>query len=289
MYLRYIAVEFLHDLRVRKTRAMLAILGIAWGTFSLVFLLALSKGLYITARDLLHGTGNNIVIVLPSTTTRPFDGMPAGRIINIPPEDAMDLKAFLPQVSRVSPEIVYGKKAVVYGDGRLLATVAGVGVDYGVMRTLTAIRGGRFLNERDVGESRRVAFIGDKLKEELIGTRDAVGEWVKLDGIMFRIIGTLKKKIQGSHYSGGKDEGKVYVPYTAGISVWGERNNDTVCLIQPESLNSSGAMIQALYRHLGRTRRFDPQDTAALRIWDLAQMDRLLSWLYMGLQLWPLT
>jgi len=89
--------------------------------------------------------------------------------------------------------------------------VSGVSPEFGRMRSLIPQSGGRFLNETDMEQRRRVVFLGDKLAENLFGKEPAVGKTVMMWGSPFLVVGVLKPKTQDSSYS-GRDNDKASIP-----------------------------------------------------------------------------
>jgi putative ABC transport system permease protein len=95
-------------------------------------------------------------------------------------------------------------------------------------------------------------------------------------------VGSLRKKIQSSSYS-GQDSERALIPYTTFIAVWGDWNVNNL-VVQPEPPNDSAPLKKALYRYLGQKYRFDPEDEGALGIWDTVRDNRFVDWFFWGLQ-----
>ena len=67
MYLWELVVQFFHDMRSRKLRTALALFGIAWGTISVILLLAIGDAFHAASSKAFHGMGDSIVIVWPGS------------------------------------------------------------------------------------------------------------------------------------------------------------------------------------------------------------------------------
>jgi putative ABC transport system permease protein len=282
VYFLDLLVQFLHDMRARKLRTFLAMSGIAWGTAAVVLLLAIGRGFHLASSRAMHGMGDHLLVVWPSSTTKPFEGMQPGRPIRLKCADVLELARAVPEVGRCSPELTHWDRTLVFGTHRFKAPVSGVAPDYEVMRNMVPQAGGRFVNQADVAERRRVVFLGNELREKLFGSAEAIGQTVLVDGRPFVVVGSLQKKIQSSTYS-GPDAEKAVIPYSTFISVWGDWNVNNL-LLQPEPLGESGALKKALYRYLGQKYRFDPADEGAVGIWDTVEENRFLNWFFWGLQ-----
>ena len=282
MYLAQLIRQFLSDMRARKLRTFLAMFGIGWGTVAVVLLLAIGGGFHAASKKAMHGMGDHIVVIWPSRTTKPFEGLQAGRYIGMKAQDVIEMGQALPEIGQSSPELRKGSQTLKYDDHRFKASVSGVVPEYGDIRNMIPMPGGRFLNLRDIAERRRVVFIGNKVKDKLFKDEDAVGKTVLLSGRPFTVIGTLKEKTQSGDYS-GRDHDKAIIPYTTYIAMWGDNNVNNV-IVQPDPPRDSERMKKAMFAYLGQKYRFDPTDEGALSMWDTVEMDRFTDWFFWGLQ-----
>lgn len=282
MYAWDLIEQFLRDMRARKLRTALALFGIAWGTVSVVLLLAISDAFRATSSKAMHGMGEGLVIVWTSRTTKPFAGMQAGRAVEMKASDVIAMAAAVPEIDRASPELTAWGLTLANGSHRVKAAVSGVHPDYEIMRNMVPEPGGRFINDRDVAERRRCIFIGNSLREKLFGTAGGIGSTVLVDGRPFVVIGTLKAKVQSSNYS-GPDADRAQIPYTTFISTWGDRDVSNV-LLTPTLKGDAEPMKKAVYQYLGRRFRFDPTDEGTLSIWDTVEMDRFTTWFFWGMK-----
>lgn len=282
MYLWELLGQFLRDMRARKLRTMLAMFGIAWGTVAVVLLLAIGGAFHAASSRAMHGMGESIVIIWPSRTTKPFEGLQPGRAIHLKASDVIAMGRAVPEIRRASPELINSGRTLSFGNHRVKTEVGGVVPEYELMRNMIPVAGGRFLNGNDMAERRRVVFLGDSLAKKLFPQETAVGGTVLLDGRPFTVVGVLQKKIQSSSYS-GPDADRAFIPYTTFIALWGDWNVNNV-LVQPNPPRDSEPMKKAIYTYLGQKYRFDPADEGALGMWDTVEQDRFTDWFFWGLQ-----
>ncbi|MGH9463351.1 MAG: ABC transporter permease [Vicinamibacteria bacterium] len=271
--------QFWKDLRAQKLRSALTILGIVWGTVSIVLLLGFGTGLGDQMSKTFHGLGNGIVIVFPGITSRPFEGFNRGRSITLHEEDAELIRRQTKRLAAISLE--YEKEGVplARGDNRVSIKVSGVLPEFGDMRNLIPEPGGRFLDALDVRYRRRVVFLGDKVKTDLFGDAPAVGEQVLLSGTPFTVIGVMKHKAQDSDYS-GRDSEKIHIPATTFATLFSATAVQYL-IFQARTPELNPEAIKDLYRILGRRHRFDPTDREALKVWDTTELDRFFG-LFVG-------
>jgi len=258
--------QFFNDMRRQKLRTMMTMFGIFWGTCSIVLLFAFGKGLTEQQIKSQKGMGENIAIFWPGITSKEYKGLPKGRRIWPTENDVKLIKMKAENILRISPEYSRGNVMLKYGKNSTLRQIVGVWPEYWEMRNVIPAFGSRFINERDMKGERRVIFIGDKLKEDLFGEKDAVGKRILVNGTPFTVIGVMEHKEQNSSYS-GRDNRKGFLPSTTFQTMFSRRNiNDFVVQCKPTV--SMESVRQNIFKILGGKYRFDPTDSEALSVWD---------------------
>jgi len=263
--------EFFADLRAQKLRTSLTVLGIAWGTVAVVVLLAFGVGLERQTRKRFHGLGDRIVILFGGRTTKPFAGFGTGRPIRLTADDVPILEREVSEIEYISPEFITRSARVRRGVKAAAPAVTGILPVYGFMRNIIAEAGGRFINDRDVAERRRVAVLGDELAKLLFGDESAVGQQVFLGDTPFTVVGVMRPKLQNSSYQ-QRDKDRVFIPATTQYALFGDRflNNIVYRAKAPELTK---AAEQRVYETMGRRYRFDPTDKDALAFWDTSEWE----------------
>lgn len=267
------------DLRAQKLRTTLTILGITWGTVAVVVLLAFGTGLERQLMKNARGLGDGIVIVFPGRTTKAFAGFGDGRPIRLREDDIALLQREIPEIAEISPEYATRMPAR-HGAKTTNPLVTGVTPVYSDMRNIIVEPGGRFLNELDVAQRRRVVVLGDQVKRLLFGNEDAVGREIVLGSAPFLVIGVMATKKQESSYN-TRDENRVFIPASTHAAVFGNRFLNYI-IYRPTDPRISGAVTERLYEVLGRKHRFDPTDKNAIGVWDTADMMKIFSYLFLG-------
>jgi putative ABC transport system permease protein len=281
MYLELLR-EFFHDLRAHRTRAILTLIAITWGTIAVVLLLSFGEGLGNQMLKGMMNAGNRIMIVYGGETGLTYQGLPKGRRVRMMEEDADLLQKVIPAIDMISPQ--YRKNVqLTYGKFSITAECEGVNPLFEEMRRMYPAGGGRFLNEVDLLDQRRVLFLGDEIAKTIFKDEDPVGKTILVDNVPFTIIGTMQKKIQTS-MNNGPDADRAIIPYTTFRTTYGNIYVNTL-LVHPTDPSQQERVKSEIYRVLGRKYQFDPGDERALGIWDFIEAERISNKIGIGVSI----
>jgi putative ABC transport system permease protein len=279
---RILLGEFIGDLKTQKTRVVLTMLAITWGTISVVLLLAFGEGLRWAILEGNLNAGERIFMVYGGTTSKEWEGLPKGRRIRLSEEDLDLIKRSIEEIDLTSPS--YGRWGVTLevGDNKTTTYMEGVHPAFQDMRRMFPRAGSRFINQRDVDERRRVLFLGNEIAEELFGTEDPVGKIVMLDDLPFTVVGVMQKKFQDS-MNNGPDADRAIIPASTFKSIYGLRYVSHL-LLRPRDPARAVFVKSELFRVLGSRYKFDPQDERALPMWDFIEDEQMINQIGLGIQ-----
>ncbi|HEY8551668.1 MAG TPA: ABC transporter permease [Vicinamibacterales bacterium] len=279
---REVVREAMHGITRNSFRAMLSMLGISWGIVSVVMLLAYGEGFHNAIASGFKGAfGSGVAVIWPGQTSMQAGGERAGRRIRLRLEDVDAVEA-LPLIRYASPEFIE-RLPVAYGDRQAVHAIRGVNPRYGEMRNERAAPGqGRFLDDADIEERRRVAFLGREVYRKLFGNRPAVGETVRIGGRPFEVIGVMDDKVQMSSYF-APDAYCVFIPYTT-MSELSDTQYLAVMVVQSVDPMQQTQALRQVREELGRRLRFDPDDDRAISINDSVENTRAISGITNGLK-----
>lgn len=275
--------DFLNDLKMQKTRVFLTTFAITWGTMAIVMMMAFGKGFKHRIETSMLNAGNQIIRMYGGQTSKKYQGLPEGRWIRFKEEDADVLLQSIPRIKEVSPS--YGRWGIRLKNGMKTAStfLEAVFPNFEFLRTMYPKRGGRFLNDRDIQEKRRVIFMGSVVAEELFGVEDPIGKKIELDGVPFTVVGIMQKKMQMG-MSEGPDDRRAIIPFTTFESLYYHRYLRMIT-IQPNNLTDTESIKSEVYRVLGRKLRFDPTDENALSMWDFVTNVQEMNKVFLGIQI----
>lgn len=259
------------DLIRQPLRTALTLSGVVWGTFSVILLIAFGDSVSKAQVKRFHGMGQGIVLMFPSRTTLPWQGFQRGKPVRITPETVEAIPDKVPGLELISPEFV-SSHLIRHGRNEFRNTVRGVNPAFERLRN-TIPETGRFINPEDMGERKRVAFIGDVLARDLFGAEEAVGKSVFIDGVPFAIVGVMRRKLQSSNYNGQRDELCAFIPWTTFASLYGVKYVSNF-IFRPLELGRSEAATADVRTHLAKLVGFSPDDPDAVGFWDTMEFEK---------------
>jgi putative ABC transport system permease protein len=274
MNIHDLLVDAARALWAHKVRTALTMFGIAWGIVSITLMVAAGEGLRVGQKKQADSLGKDLMIVFAGRTSLQAGGVRAGRIIRWKDTDHVVIKAEATSCEHVLPELGRGGTPVrsAHNSGALLVT--GSLPAFGYIRSIP-VGEGRFYNEADEAEGRRVAFLGSDAKKQLFADRPSLGEMVSISGFPYKVIGVMQAKEQDSSYD-GRDISKVFIPFSAMIRDFPEKppslpHTIDRLLVSPRSVEEHETCKSQLLRALGRLHGFDPADKEAAHIWDTVE------------------
>ena len=279
---KILLAEVLGDLRAHRTRTLLTIFAMVWGTISIVLLLAFGQGLRNQVSVGLLNAGERIFMVYGGQTSLEHEGLSRGRRIRLREDDLDLVLRAIPEFEFGSPSYGRGRTHLEAGENRTTTYMEGVNPIFSELRRMFPAPGGRFINQRDIDQRRRVLFLGDEIAARLFGDTRPVGQTVLLDGLSFRVIGVMESKFQDSS-NNGPDENRAVIPASTFRSIYGNEFVNHL-LVRPRNIADAPIAKRELYRVLGGRHRFDPTDERALGIWDFIEDEKIVGQIGFGIQ-----
>jgi putative ABC transport system permease protein len=274
---------FWRDAKTQKKRMALTMLAVMWGTLSIVLLLAFGEGLQTELTRSSRGLGEPIFIIWGGQTTIPYEGLGKGRRIRFLPEHLEIVRRKIPEIEEIAGEYTNWGSSLTYGKTTVSARTNGVAPCYETARAHFPQAGGRFINQPDMDQRRRVLFLGNQLKDDLCGDNDPIGKTVMVDNIPFTVIGIMAEKPQMGSYS-GPDHGKATIPATTHAAIWGNTYYSNI-IVKPRDPAQSEYVKRRLYEVFGEIHKFDPEDQAALSTWDTIEGQREMDNVFLGIKI----
>jgi len=157
----------------------------------LIVLLGAGNGLKNGTEKQFADDAINSIWVNAGQTSLEHDGLKPGRRIQFTNDD-YELLRDMEGVDKISARVNRWQGFVVqFKNESSVFTIRGVHPDHKYVEKTIVIKG-RYINQKDVDEKRKVAVLGQKVVDELMGDENALGEWVNINGIPFQVVGVFK-------------------------------------------------------------------------------------------------
>ncbi len=236
----------------QRQRSALTMLGIAVGILAVVLLTAVGEGVrrYVLAEFTQFGT--NIVAVQPGkTTTFGVSGATISSVRPLTVEDAAAL-ATIPSVTGVVP-VIQGNARVEYADRERRTMVIGVGADMPAVWRME-VGSGRFLPDDPYTSARAFVVLGARMRDELFGAGNPLGQRVRIGSDRFRVIGVMAPKGQ---MLGFDLDDTVYIPVGKAMEMFDREGVMEIDVTYREDLASASVAAALEKRLLARHGRVD--------------------------------
>jgi len=207
--------EIWATLRSNRLRTFLTAFGVFWGILMLMAMLGFGSAIQSGSQRQMKGMATNLLFVWGQQTTESYDGLPPGRGVRFNTAD-IELLRRLPSIEYLAPRLQLGgwmNNFTVSHESK--SGTFTVMADYPELRHIVAFEydAGRFVNERDIAESRKVVVIGKAVYEQLFEPGvDPIGKYVKISGVYFQVVGLTRTLRSGQQ--GDRDANTLFVPFT---------------------------------------------------------------------------
>jgi len=208
--------EIFLTLKKNKLRTFFTAFGVFWGIFMLVVMLGSGKGLKDAAYSGLGKLATNSVFINPARTSISYKGFPKGRLYSFNNEDTKVLLERVKEIKYLAPRTMgFGNPVnnVVRDEKVGSFNVMG---DYPATNFINPMQFvyGRFINNTDIEENRKVAAIGYRVYEEMFNKdEDPIGQYLRINGVYFKVVGVFKS-YRASNNGGEFDNQVIYLPLT---------------------------------------------------------------------------
>jgi len=190
--------EIISALKKNKLRTFFTAFGVFWGIFMLIIMLGSGKGLDNGVSQGMGDMATNSMFMWTQRTTLPYKGFPRGRFFNFNNDDTKALTNNISEIEYIAPKLRgwggNGGNNVVRKERTAAFTIQGNYPDYNLIDPAEIIKG-RYINDLDIEEKRKVAVIGQRVYNEMFEQgEEAIGEYLKIQGVFFQVVGIYNRK-----------------------------------------------------------------------------------------------
>ena len=278
--------EVFRAMMANKLRTFLTMFGIAWGVGSLLVLVGLGEGFRSGQRRNLASVGNDIIMMWSATIPALPNQHTAMRPYKLTPQDEADMRK-LPELRGVTAVLSRQDLYEVSAWSNTSAQVMGVESNFSQIR-FVPLGSGRFLDDSDLTNRRRVAVLGLKSGQLLFPGHPMLGESITINGTSFTVVGTMGTLARGNNES---DDQKIYIPLTTMQELFAMKGDNvphdalSSLQYQPTVRGDDISAVAAVHRVIGANHGFDPSLKEAFDEWDTIHTSQLVDKIFDAMDL----
>lgn len=257
--------EIFSTIRRNKLRTFLTGFSVSWGIFMLIILLGSGNGLMNGLNSNFSDRATNSMRVSTWKTSMPYEGMQSGRRIQL---DNLDLtlteQAFGDYILKAGATLRQGGKTLSYGSEYVSVSITGVYPSFTEIEPYKMGGNGRFINQMDIQEARKVIVIHPKTAETLFKKDTAIGKFINVNGIMYKVVGVYIPDLT-------RNDQDAFIPFTTCQLIYNKGKNVNNILFTTKNLTTleEHEAFEKSYRKLiASHHRFNPEDNSAMWIWN---------------------
>lgn len=263
-----------------KTRTFLTAFGIFWGTAMLAMLWGGAQGLQDIMRSQFDGFATNVAFLFPGRTSIPYKGYNKGLAWNLTRTDLENIRRNVPDIEASSAFNSRYAMTAVYGTRHTSTSIQGVESSYPKIN-IPIVYVGRFINESDDAQERKVCVVGKRVAQDLFGADYGVGKYISVGGIYYRVVGVCGQKSEVT-ISDRLDE-SVVIPlstmrraYNLGDDIGG------VMLLARQGCRPTDIQ-PTIERIIRSSHPIHPDDKKAINFFDISEMFEMVDNLFVGI------
>ena len=257
--------EIVAVLRSNRLRTFLTAFGVFWGILMLMAMLGFGSSIESGSKRQMKGMATNLLFTWGQTSTMPYDGLPTGRQVRFDNADIEILRK-LPGVEWLAPRLQLGG----FNNGFNVTYEGKTGsfnvyADYPEFKHIVAFEyeEGRFINDLDIAEQRKVVVIGHAVQEELYPPDvDPIGTFIKISGVYFEVVGVTRTLRSGQQ--GDRDAHTLFVPFTTLKNAFHIDNRVHFFAMTAKPGTDGPALEDQVRAALAAHHRVDPADHLAI-------------------------
>ena len=278
--------EILDTLTRNKSRSFLTGFGVFWGVFMLVALMGGGKGLKEQLDKNFEGFAQNTVMIWSQQTTKAYKGFRKGRWWSMEYKDIDRLKRQVPEIDAVAPILFSswrGGNTAYYGDQKTTPRIQGTVPD--LLRIIEPkLYYGRFLNEMDIREHRKVCVIGKKIYKDLFKEGgDPCGKKIRVDSTYYEVIGVDYSS--GNININGRAEEKITIPITMMQAAFNRGNQVDLIAATGRPGVVMSKITPRIRETIARAHFVDPTDEEGCGVFNTELMFQMINNLFKGVNI----
>ena len=273
--------EILDTLTRNKSRSFLTGFGVFWGVFMLVALIGGGQGMKEMLNQNFEGFATNSAMVWAQPTTKAYKGFRKGRRWDMEYKDVERLKSRIPELDVVSPVLFSNGGTAYFGDRKTTVGINGVQEDYQRVSE-PKMRYGRYLNDMDVAQRRKVCVIQKKIYKDLFpGGGDPCGSFIRVDSVYYQIVGVDYSSAEGMDF-GGESGTTMLLPITLMQQTYNMGQNVHMIAVTGKKGVVMSTVTDRIRETIARAHTIDPTDEQGVMVFNTEVLFQMLDSLFKG-------
>jgi putative ABC transport system permease protein len=279
--------EIWNALAKNKIRSLLTAFGVFWGIFMLIVMSGAGKGLENGVIEGVAKFATNSAFLWTDRTGEPYKGFKRGRQWNMEAEDLVYLRNNVPELEYITPKNFAGNSVggpnVIRGKKTGMFNIKGDYPDYTKIDPCTILKG-RWINEMDIREKRKVCVIGEKVFESLFtSTENPLGQYLKISGVYYQVVGVIKPETRIN--INGRTEESVSIPFTTMLQTYNMGNQVHFLAITAKKGVPVSVLEEKVKGFIKKKHSISPTDVQALNSVNIEKEFKQMSGLFLGIQI----
>ncbi len=265
--------EIFQSINKNRTRSVMSGFTVAFAILLFVILFGIANGLKNTFKQAFGDDALNRISINSGKTTIANEGLQAGRRIQFKNEDFDFVKDEFGEKIEFITARVYRNVNASFQNEKNSYSVRAVHPDHQFLEK-TEMKEGRYINQSDLHNTTKVVVIGRLVEEDLFKQTTALGKYINLSGIPYKVVGVFKDD------GGDNEERLIYMPISTAQLVYGNNDYiDQINLTYNPELNYDQAIA---FSNMLTTRLKDrfsvaTSDQRAIRVFNLASQSKRVS------------
>lgn len=255
--------------------------GIFWGTAILALLIGGSEGLKHFMSRNFEGFATNVAVIFPGRTTKSYAGFNKGMEVELNIQDVINIRRAIPQIDSSSP-IIFQWANALYGQKKKNAQLTGVESRYDRIFE-PIIYEGRFINDADDANFRKVCVIGKEVAQELFGSETAIGHEIDINGIYYKVIGVVGQTSEIN--IGAKMDESIFIPFNSMRRSYNMGNRVHNFMMTLKSGYSPSDFENLIRRLIASNHPIAPDDQGAIFYFDVSEQFKMVDNVFLGISL----
>lgn len=273
--------EILDTLTRNKSRSFLTGFGVFWGVFMLVALIGGGQGMKELLNQNFEGFATNSAMIWAQPTTKAYKGFRKGRRWDMEYKDVQRLKSRIPELEVVSPVLFSNGGTAYFGDRKTTVSINGVQEDYQRVSE-PKMRYGRYLNDMDVAQRRKVCVIQKKTYKDLFpGGGDPCGSFIRVDSVYYQIVGVDYSSAEGVSF-GGEAGTTMLLPITLMQQTYNMGQNVHMIAVTGKKGVVMSTITNRIRETIARAHTIDPEDEQGVMVFNTEVLFQMLDSLFKG-------